>query len=106
MRIAMTLLALALSCGAAQAVDQEKELLAQSVPDEELEKERGGETTRINLMSLEARLDDNVARDNITGSNFIAEGAFSNASGLATVIQNSGNNVVIQNATIVNLELK
>jgi hypothetical protein len=33
----------------------------------------------------------------------IAGGSFSNASGLPTVIQNTGANVLIQNATIVNV---
>ena len=37
------------------------------------------------------------------GDNLIADGAFANASGIATVIQNSGNNVVIQDSTIVNI---
>ncbi len=37
------------------------------------------------------------------GDNLIADGAFANSSGIATVIQNSGNNVVIQDSTIVNV---
>ena len=41
-----------------------------------------------------------------TGSNVIADGAFSGASGLPMVIQNSGNNVLIQSATIVNVQLQ
>jgi hypothetical protein len=42
----------------------------------------------------------------VTGNNSIADAAFSGASGLATVIQNSGNNVIIQNGTVLNLTLK
>ncbi|AEM47088.1 hypothetical protein Acife_0913 [Acidithiobacillus ferrivorans SS3] len=41
----------------------------------------------------------------ITGSNIIQGGAFGNASGFVTVIQNSGNNVLIQNAMQVNLTM-
>ncbi len=47
---------------------------------------------------------DNTAIDNgSTRSNTIVDAAFSGASGIATVIQNSGNNVVIQTATIVTI---
>jgi hypothetical protein len=106
MRTAITLAALILSFGPAYASEQKDDPLARTVPDEQLAEERGGEALRINLMDLEAKLNDNVARLNTTGANIVTEGAFTNASGLATVIQNSGNNVVIQNATIVNLEMK
>ena len=41
-----------------------------------------------------------------TGANTIASGAFSNMNGVATVIQNSGNQVLIQNATVVDVILK
>jgi hypothetical protein len=37
-----------------------------------------------------------------TGANGIANGAFNGVSGLVTTIQNSGNNVLIQNNTVVN----
>jgi hypothetical protein len=42
----------------------------------------------------------------LTGNNTITEGSFSNASGLPMVIQNTGANVLIQNATIVNIQFK
>jgi hypothetical protein len=48
----------------------------------------------------------NTANRVTTGMNSISEGAFSNASGLPIVIQNSGANVLIQNATIVNIQLQ
>ncbi len=41
-----------------------------------------------------------------TGSNTIAEGAFANMNGIATVIQNSGNQVLIQNATVLDVIVK
>jgi len=40
------------------------------------------------------------------GANSISENAFSNMSGFATVIQNSGNQVLIQDATIVDITVK
>jgi hypothetical protein len=39
----------------------------------------------------------------ITGNNIIGNGSISNTSGLVNVIQNSGNNVVIQSSTTVNM---
>lgn len=41
-----------------------------------------------------------------TGANTIATGAFSYMNGVATVIQNSGNQVLIQNATVVDVIVK
>jgi len=41
-----------------------------------------------------------------TGGNTIAAGAFANMNGVATVIQNSGNNVLIQNATVLDVIVK
>ena len=55
---------------------------------------------------LNAKLYDNSAIANVTGHNTITEGAFVGASGLPTVIQNSGNNVIIQNGTVLNLTVK
>ena len=41
-----------------------------------------------------------------TGGNSIAGSAFSGMNGIATVIQNSGNQVLIQNATVVDVIVK
>ncbi|CAH0524728.1 hypothetical protein CTH30272_00448 [Allocatenococcus thiocycli] len=49
---------------------------------------------------------DNLALNTVSGNNILAPGAFAGSSGIASVIQNTGNNVVIQNATVVNLTLK
>ncbi len=55
---------------------------------------------------LNARLNDNVVYSSINGNNSIGKGAFSDSMGFPTVIQNSGNNVIIQNNTILNLTLQ
>jgi len=60
----------------------------------------------INDMKLKGIVSDNQAYNLTTGNNAIAEGSFAGASGLPTVIQNTGNNVLIQNATIVNVQIK
>jgi len=57
---------------------------------------------QISEIGQNAKLDHNIVENSTTGSNTVSNGAFTNASGLATVIQNSGNNVIIQDATIVN----
>lgn len=56
--------------------------------------------------TLSGTLSGNTAAQVATGSNVIQSGSFANASGLPVVIQNSGANVLIQNATVINLELK
>ena len=79
------------------------------LPSAQLEAQRGGTDTgplTINANVLNAKLFDNSAKDNVTGNNTITGGAFAGASGLATVIQNSGNNVIIQNGTVLNLTVK
>jgi len=49
----------------------------------------------------------NTSTENVsTGMNWIGGGAFGNAAGLPMVIQNSGNSVLIQNATVVNVQLQ
>ena len=60
----------------------------------------------INDMKLKGIVSDNQAFNLTTGNNAITEGSFAGASGLPTVIQNTGNNVLIQNATIVNVQIK
>lgn len=42
----------------------------------------------------------------VVGHNAIQDHAFGNASGIVNVIQNIGNNVIIQNAVIVNITLQ
>lgn len=67
---------------------------------------RGGFDVVKNDMQLSGSVANNSAVNVMSGSNYIADGAFSNASGLPMVIQNSGSNVLIQNATIVNVQFK
>ena len=66
---------------------------------------RGGAAVASD-MQLQGVVADNRVNDAVTGSNLIAHGAFNGAVGVPVVIQNSGNNVLIQNATIINLQLK
>lgn len=73
---------------------------------ESLAENRGGQAIQMNLNDLDAKLYDNQAIANITGSNYVTTGALAGATGFPTVVQNSGNNVIIQNATIINLQVQ
>jgi hypothetical protein len=70
-----------------------------------LEAYRGGREVVINDMTLAGTTANNTAINVATGTNAISAGAFSNMSGMPMVIQNSGANVLIQNAVILNLQV-
>jgi hypothetical protein len=70
-----------------------------------LARKRGGADV-INDMQLKGVVADNRAINVTTGNNFITDGAFANTSGVPLIVQNTGNNVLIQNATIVNVQVK
>lgn len=67
---------------------------------------RGGTDITHNDMRLDGITAGNVADHVATGSNTISGGAFSGMSGLPLVVQNSGANVLIQNAVIVNVKMQ
>jgi len=77
-----------------------------AVSDKDLGTQRGGQDQFLNDMKLHAQLYNNKAVSNVTGGNFVTQDAFAGTKGFATVIQNSGNNVIIQNATILNLRMQ
>ncbi len=87
--------------------DEESLSLASVVNDAELDTYRGT-FNNITLLSsnLSASLQGNNASNNVSGANSISEGALSNVAGLTSVIQNSGNNVIIQQATTVNVNFQ
>jgi hypothetical protein len=60
----------------------------------------------VNEQDMDGRVDHNVASDNQTGNNSVSGEAFGEAAGFVTVIQNTGNNVLIQNSTIVNVAVE
>jgi len=74
-----------------------------------LDRMRGGTDTLTNItndMRLQGTVSDAVASDIASGGNTVAGGAFTNANGIPTIFQNTGSNVLIQNALIVNLQFK
>jgi hypothetical protein len=77
-----------------------------AVSESVLAGQRGGADLSVNENNTKATVQDNVARNLTTGNNTITESSFSNVNGIPMVVQNSGNNVVIQNSTILNLQMK
>lgn len=82
------------------------------VSSDVLEAQSGGSTSieRIeilaNSMNLNAEMKENLLFSTATGMNQISDNAFGNASGISTVVQNSGNQVIINNAFILNLQVQ
>lgn len=64
---------------------------------------RGGDEVD-NKVIIDGSVTGNTADRIVSGSNTIQDGAFANANGISTVIQNSGSNVLIQNGMVVNVQ--
>lgn len=72
-----------------------------------LENYRGGSEFDVSNESfVSGTVGGNQAYNLSTGDNLITEGSFAGTSGFATVVQNSGNNVLIQTSTIINLQVQ
>ncbi|MEE9338625.1 MAG: hypothetical protein V3U87_11125 [Methylococcaceae bacterium] len=61
--------------------------------------------TTHNNIDVNGMLNGNTAINNNTGTNNIDNGAFTDAGGFISVIQNTGNNVLIQETTLVNINV-
>ena len=79
-----------------------------AVDSKDLAVSRGGAELDITLNEANTHgvVGNNQASNLTTGSNLVTDGSFAGATGFATVVQNSGNNVLIQNPTIINLQVK
>jgi hypothetical protein len=79
-----------------------------AVDTQDLAVSRGGAELDLTLNEAKTTgvVGGNHASNLSTGSNYVNDGSFNGATGFATVVQNSGNNVLIQNATIINLQVK
>lgn len=72
----------------------------------QLERERGGSDAIVTNAALGGAVTGNSATHVVTGGNTIQASSFAGASGIPIVIQNTGANVLIQNATVINLQMK
>lgn len=82
-----------------------------TLTDEELGSQRAREDIEIDTITLigqeqDGEVSDNVAIGNNNGDNLINGEAFSNSSGFLSTVQNTGNNVLIQNSTIINVAVE
>jgi len=78
--------------------------------DAELNTHRAKENLEIDQVTIndqeqDGDVTDNVAVGNTTGNNTISSDSFTNASGFTSTVQNTGNNVLIQHSTIINVSM-
>jgi len=73
-----------------------------AMSDDQLDERRGGDV-QVGKNDLTGTVSDNTAYKVETGSNAINDGSFAASNGLVSVIQNTGANVLIQNATVLNV---
>ncbi|WP_026181623.1 hypothetical protein [Thioalkalivibrio sp. ALJ7] len=66
---------------------------------------QGVSNVQLGQVHSQIALHDNVVLGGHGGTNLIANGAFDNARGFSTVIQNTGHNVAIQESMIVNVTI-
>lgn len=78
-------------------------LLGAPVGVARLETMRGGEDKHQSIILVDGKVDNNTADHVISGGNTITDTAFDSANGINTIIQNTGTNVLIQNAMVVNV---
>ncbi|GLQ96320.1 hypothetical protein [Dyella mobilis] len=78
----------------------------QAVSTSALQSYSGGSSLVQSNQNLTGNVSSDSASQVTTGNNAIAGGSFEGASGLPSVIQNTGNNVLIQNGVIVNVQMK
>src|SRR3569832_1870615 len=110
-RVIGTLLLSSLFVGLAQAAQtlESEQIGIVPLSDEDMREQRGrGAHEIINIDEINmqlneinetAKLDHNVNYSSNTGDNSVRHNAYANNTGFATVIQNSGNNVIKQNTT-------
>jgi len=91
----------------ADVLDDELGLSEALVSNNELDSNRGRADLDLVFQTNEAAqnalMQNNTLHSEGTGSNSISSQAFSGMSGIATVIQNTGNQVIIQDTTMVNV---
>jgi hypothetical protein len=66
----------------------------------------GGVDIHNTNATVDGNLTGSFTNQSTNGANIITEGAFAGTSGIATVIQNSGNQVVLQTQTILDVTMK
>ena len=75
-----------------------------TVPTDVMSSQRGKAV--VTIMDVDGTVAENTAMNTVSGRNIVTGGSFANSGGIVTSIQNSGNNVLIQNATILQLDVR
>lgn len=88
--------------GTTAAAPPKQDAFGVAMTTDQLDEHRGGDVL-VGQNYLTGAVANNSATRVETGSNTISEGSFASSSGLPTVIQNTGANVLIQNATVLNV---
>ena len=68
-------------------------------------KQGGGTLLQVNDNTQTSLLERNQLQSNLTGNNIIHSQALQGVEGIATIIQNTGNQVIIQGSTLLNLSI-
>ena len=103
MRIVLLTMVLALPVAASG--DEPDSTLGTPVSSATLAEQRGGDEEIVNnTIHINGDVTNTSATNVLTGANSIQDGSFDNASGILSVVQNTGANVLIQTATIVNVQ--
>ncbi|MEH0664595.1 carbon storage regulator [Vibrio scophthalmi] len=106
-----TALFVLMTLGTLSAYADELILEQPGLSEQQLDSSRGGQY-HIDIESVTASSEinginaGNAVTNSVTGNNVIASSALMHSSGITSVVQNTGNNVLIQNSTVVNLTLK
>jgi hypothetical protein len=81
--------------------------LGAPVAAQALDQNRGRQDSifELNWQETNAEMKDAIAAHNRTGHNIIGGGSFKDAVGFPMTIQNTGNNVIMQNAVIISIDL-
>lgn len=103
-RILQASVLLGLLCGLSPAL-AEQWMNASPLTDDQLAIRQGVTMQwQMNDTEQNASVADNVLSGNVvTGDNHLSDSAFGHMNGIATVIQNTGNQVVIQDSTQINI---
>lgn len=91
------------AAGDVPAPPQEAPVFGVPLAADALETLRGGDQVESKV-DLHGTVEGNSAEDIVSGDNRVQGGAFGNAAGINTLIQNTGSNVLIQNGMTVNVQ--
>ena len=107
---ALLLLFLSLAMSVAVAAEEQykglsgNEVMLNPLSEDELEARSGGQAIGFQVINdsvFNADISNNALNSGSTGDNAVNDSAFTDLSGFALIIQNSGNNVIIQNTTVI-----